>query len=138
LRKPATGSTIRGSPDEKARSPRTISQSKSALSAPGKIESQIQAGAAVADSPRKNHCDALTARNHMAKSDDLPGLTDKIATRLAIKPQVFIIHPAELKVLRSMTDQELRSLADKHGWRVVRRLGGRQIEFYNDAGTRAE
>jgi len=83
-----------------------------------------------------NRCDALVGRSHMAGSDDLPGLTYKIAARLAIKPQVFIIHPAELRVLRSMADQELRSFAEKNGWRVVRRLGGRQIEFYNDAGAR--
>lgn len=73
----------------------------------------------------------------MAKCDDLPGLTDKITARLATKPQVFIIHPAELRVLRSLTDHELRSLAARNGWRVVRRLGGRQIEFYNDAGSRS-
>ena len=36
-----------------------------------------------------------------------------------------------------MTDTELRSLAAENGWRVVRRLGSRQIQFYNDAGTRA-
>lgn len=73
----------------------------------------------------------------MGRTDDLPGLTDKITARLATKPEVLVIHPAELRVLRSITDQELRSFAEKNGWRVVRRLGGRQIEFYNDAGTRA-
>jgi len=35
-----------------------------------------------------------------------------------------------------MSDHELRSFAAKNGWRVVRRVGGRQIEFYNDAGAR--
>jgi hypothetical protein len=75
-------------------------------------------------------------RNQMPTNDDLPGLTDKIAARLASKPEVLIIHPAELRVLRSMTNQELRSFAETNGWSVVRRLGGRQIEFYNDAGTR--
>ncbi|MBV9618953.1 MAG: hypothetical protein JO201_07040 [Verrucomicrobia bacterium] len=69
-------------------------------------------------------------------NDNLPGLTNKIAVRLANKPEVLIIHPAELQVLRSMTDQELRLIAKKNGWHVVRRLGGRQIEFYNDAGAR--
>jgi hypothetical protein len=73
----------------------------------------------------------------MGRNDDLPGLADKIAARLATKPEVLIIHPAELRVLRSITDKELRSFAEKNGWRVVRRLGGHQIEFYNDAGTRA-
>jgi hypothetical protein len=79
---------------------------------------------------------AVNAANQMPTNDDLPGLTDKIAARLASKPEILIIHPAELRVLRSMTDHELRLIAKKNGWRVVRRLGGRQIEFYNDAGTR--
>ena len=72
----------------------------------------------------------------MEKIDGLAGLTSKIAARLATKPEIFIIHPAELRILRSMSDQDLRTLAAENGWRVVRRLGGRQIEFYNDASTR--
>jgi hypothetical protein len=73
----------------------------------------------------------------MGNNSDLSGLADKIAARLARKPQIFIMHPAELRILRSMSDHELRSFAAKNGWRVVRRVGGRQIEFYNDAGARA-
>jgi hypothetical protein len=72
----------------------------------------------------------------MEKTSGFDGLTQKIAARLAIKPEIFIIHPAELRILRSISDQDLRGLAAENGWRVVRRLGGRQIEFYNDAGTR--
>lgn len=72
----------------------------------------------------------------MEKIDGLDGLTKKIAARLAIKPEIFIIHPAELRILRSMSDQDLRAVAAGNGWRVVRRLGGRQIEFYNDASMR--
>ncbi len=72
----------------------------------------------------------------MEKIDGLTGLTSKIAARLAIKPEIFIIHPAELRILRSMSDQDLRVLSAKNGWRMVRRLGGRQIEFYNDASAR--
>jgi branched-subunit amino acid aminotransferase/4-amino-4-deoxychorismate lyase len=72
----------------------------------------------------------------MENNKELPGLADKIAARLAIKPQVFITHPAELRILRSITDRELRSFAARQGWRIVRRVGGRQIEFYNDAGAR--
>lgn len=71
------------------------------------------------------------------KDRELSGVLKKIAVRLAIKPEITIIHPAELRILRSMTDKELRSVAVSKGWRIVRRLGGRQIEFYNDAGTRA-
>ena len=72
----------------------------------------------------------------MEKIDGLDGLTKKVAARLAIKPEIFIIHPAELRILRSISDQDLRALAAENGWRVVRRLGGRQIEFYNDASAR--
>jgi len=72
----------------------------------------------------------------MRRNSDLPGLAEKIATRLALKSEVYIIHPAELRILRSITDEELRSFAARRGWRIVRRLGGRQIEFYNDAGVR--
>jgi len=70
--------------------------------------------------------------------DDLAAVTSKIAATLADKPQIFITHPAELKVLRTMTDEQLRTFAAGHGWRAVRRLGGRQLEFYNDAGARAQ
>ena len=72
----------------------------------------------------------------MRRNNDLAGLAEKIAARLAIKSEVYINHPAELHALRSVTDEELRSFAARNGWRVVRRLGGRQVEFYNDAGVR--
>jgi hypothetical protein len=71
----------------------------------------------------------------MEKINGLAGLTNKIAARLAVQSEVFIQHPAELRIVRSMSDQDLRALAAQHGWRVVRRVGGRQIEFYNDAGA---
>ena len=73
----------------------------------------------------------------MGKIDGLAGLANKIAARLAIKPEIFIIHPAELRILRLMSDQDVRAFAAENGWRVVFRLGGRQIEFYNDASARA-
>jgi hypothetical protein len=72
----------------------------------------------------------------MEKTDGLDGLTKKIAARLATKPEIFILHPAELRILRAISDKDLRGLAAANGWRVVRRLGGRQIEFYNDASAR--
>jgi hypothetical protein len=67
----------------------------------------------------------------------LAGLREKISARLAIKPEIFIAHPAELRALRSLSDQDLRAFAAANGWRVIRRVGGRQIEFYNDASTRS-
>jgi len=69
--------------------------------------------------------------------DNLPGLIAKISSALATRPEIFITHPAELRILRSLSDEELRQFAAEHGWRVVRRIGGRQIEFYNDATVRA-
>src|SRR4029077_5488817 len=74
----------------------------------------------------------------MVGNVELPGLAAKISARLAVKPEILIMHPAELRVLRSLSDKEVRQFAAEHGWRVVRRLGGRQIEFYNDASQRAE
>jgi hypothetical protein len=73
----------------------------------------------------------------MAGNEELPGLAAKISARLAVKPEIFIMHPAELRVLHSLADKEVRQFAAEHGWRVVRRLGGRQIEFYNDASVHA-
>jgi len=69
-------------------------------------------------------------------SEHLPALTTKISAALATRPQVFITHPAELRIISAMSDAELRGFAAEHGWRAVRRIGGRQIEFYNDAGVR--
>jgi hypothetical protein len=61
-----------------------------------------------------------------------------IAESLARRPQHFITHPAELKLFHSVSDADLRQFAHERGWRVVRRIGGRQIEFYNDAHERLE
>ena len=65
----------------------------------------------------------------------LPAMIAKIAQVLAIKPAYFITHRAELRIVESLSDGELRDVAREHGWRIVRRIGGRQIEFYNDAGV---
>ena len=85
----------------------------------------------------EKNCRAVFPNPLMEKINGLTGLTSKIAERLANKSEIFIIHPAELRILRSMSDQDLRAFAAQNGWRLVRRVGGRQIEFYNDAGARA-
>jgi hypothetical protein len=66
---------------------------------------------------------------------DLPGLAAKIERVLAVKPEYFITHPSELNVVRALSPEELYNFALERGWRVVRRVGGRQIEFYKDAGV---
>ena len=69
-------------------------------------------------------------------SPNLIAVETKIARVLSTKPECFITHPAELAALKSMSSDEIEEFAIDHGWRVVSRLGGRQIEFYNDAGAR--
>jgi hypothetical protein len=61
-----------------------------------------------------------------------------IAKCLSTRPEYFVTHPSELRLFQSVDDAALRRFAHRHGWRVIRRIGGRQIEFYNDAQTRFE
>jgi hypothetical protein len=68
--------------------------------------------------------------------EELPGVAAKIARVLARQSEYVVTQPAELRILREMSDTEVREFARNHGWRVIRRLGGRQIEFYNDASER--
>ena len=69
--------------------------------------------------------------------NDLPALATKIGGRLSISSEYVVTQPAELRVLRGFSEGELREFAANHGWRIIRRLGGRQMEFYNDASVRA-
>ena len=68
--------------------------------------------------------------------DNLPALAAKIRATLAVKPEIFITHPAELRILHAMGGEQLRQFAAENGWCIVRRVGGRQIEFYSDVGAR--
>jgi hypothetical protein len=65
--------------------------------------------------------------------EQLPALAAKIAEALSTKSEYLVTQPAELRILRGMSDAEIGNFAASHGWRVVSRLGGRQIEFYNAA-----
>jgi hypothetical protein len=67
--------------------------------------------------------------------EQLPAVITKIARMLAVKPEYFVTHLSELRIVQALSDSELRDLAQKHGWRFVRRVGGRQVAFYNDAGV---
>ena len=67
--------------------------------------------------------------------EQLPAVIAKIAQMLAVKPEYFVTHPSELRVVRALSNEELRDITRQHGWRFVRRVGGRQIEFYNDAAV---
>jgi len=70
--------------------------------------------------------------------EHLSAIAAKIAAVLSNKAEYFVTQPAELRVLRGMSEAEIEDSAGTHGWRVVRRLGGRQIEFYNDASQGSE
>jgi hypothetical protein len=67
---------------------------------------------------------------------NLIAVENKIARVLSTRPECFITHPTELAALKSMSLDELEGFALDNGWRIVSRLGGRQVEFYNDAGAR--
>ena len=69
-------------------------------------------------------------------SDQLSALEAKISGELSRRPECFITHPAEVRVLQQLEVDELQEFAHRHGWRVVRRLGGRQLQFYNDTNER--
>jgi hypothetical protein len=68
--------------------------------------------------------------------NDLPALAAKIGGRLSMSSEYIVTQSAELRVLRGMSEEEIGEFAKSHGWRIIRRLGGRQIEFYNDASVR--
>jgi hypothetical protein len=67
---------------------------------------------------------------------NLIAVENKIVRVLSTRPECLITHPTELAALKSMSLDELERFALDNGWRAVSRLGGRQIEFYNDAGAR--
>jgi hypothetical protein len=69
--------------------------------------------------------------------EHLPAIAAKIAKMLSAKSEYFVTQPAELRILREMSEDELTDFAESRGWRVVRRLGAHQFEFYNDASLRA-
>jgi len=66
----------------------------------------------------------------------LAALAAKIAKALSCGSEYVVTQPVELRILREMSEAEVSEFAKSHGWRVIRRLGGRQIEFYNDASQR--
>ena len=68
--------------------------------------------------------------------EELTALAAKAAKVLSRSSEYVVTQPAELRVLRQMSLAELDEFAKRHGWRAIRRLGGKQIELYNDASVR--
>ena len=71
----------------------------------------------------------------MTAQEQLPAVIEKISRMLAVKPEYFVTHPSQLRVVQALSPRHLADFARQHGWRVVRRVGGRQIEFYKDASV---
>ncbi len=69
-------------------------------------------------------------------SEDLAALEAKISATLALRPECFVTQPRELRIVQRMTANELQDFAQENGWRVIRRVGGRQFQFYNDTYAR--
>ena len=69
-------------------------------------------------------------------SDHLSAIETKIAAELRRRPECFITRPTETRALGALSLEELQRFANERGWRVVRRLGGRQFQFYNDTNER--
>ena len=67
--------------------------------------------------------------------DQLPAVIAKIERMLAMKPEYLVVHPSEVRAVTALSNERLQEITRQHGWRVVRRVGGRQIEFYNDAAV---
>ncbi|HEY2713139.1 MAG TPA: hypothetical protein VGI60_11545 [Chthoniobacterales bacterium] len=56
-----------------------------------------------------------------------------IAQRLAVRPEHFVTQSNERQLFQALSGDDLRRFVRGHGWRVVRRIGGRQIDFHNEA-----
>ncbi len=69
-------------------------------------------------------------------SDDLSAMETKSSGELSRRPECFITHPSEVRLLQQLDAGQLTEFANRNGWRVVRRLGGRQLQFYNDTTER--
>ncbi|HSV61703.1 MAG TPA: hypothetical protein VLH83_00020 [Chthoniobacterales bacterium] len=67
--------------------------------------------------------------------DQLPAVIAKIERMLAKKPEYLVAQPSELRAVAALSNERLQEIARQNGWRVVRRVGGRQIEFYDDAAV---
>jgi branched-subunit amino acid aminotransferase/4-amino-4-deoxychorismate lyase len=69
--------------------------------------------------------------------NQLNAMLAKIDSVLAERPECFITHPTELKILHGVSSDDLRQLARERGWRLIARVGGRVLEFYNDVTVQA-
>ncbi len=70
------------------------------------------------------------SHNHTPRGESLESHRH---ARLSIKSEYVVTQPAEVRILGEMSEAGVREFAKSHGWGVIRRLGGRQIEFYTDA-----
>jgi hypothetical protein len=125
------------SPHGKAKRARTVTQPKGA-NCPGRdTKSEGQDAAPFPGATARTRQETGSGNEALIQViEHLSALTAKIEAALAVRPEMSITHRAELRVLSAMSENDLRKFATEHGWRHVRRIGGRQIEFYNDASAR--
>jgi hypothetical protein len=116
---------------------RSVAESESASGAAAKAEPQSETASAIIGTDVGTSVKYGQNQADVNPLDNLPALAAKIRATLSAKPEIFITHPAELRILREMSDEQLRQFATENGWLSVRRVGGRQIEFYNDASVSA-
>ncbi len=69
-------------------------------------------------------------------AEDLLAIAAKISNELSRRPEYFVTHPREVRVLHELTPHALKEFAQTNGWRVITRVGGRQYQFYNDTYAR--
>jgi hypothetical protein len=123
----------------KTKRTRTFPKSQSASCLERKIKSKTEAAAYAG---QKKSLDPSPHYRPVVREDvmheHLPALAAKIAAILSDTPEYLVTQRAELRILRGMSEADIRNFAASHGWGVVKRLGGRQIEFYNDASVRAK
>ena len=121
----------------KTKRTRTFPRSQSASCLERKIKSKTEAAAYAGEKKSldlSQHYQRVVGADVM--HEHLPALAAKIAAILSDTQEYLVTQPAELRILQGMSEADIGNFAASHGWRVVQRLGGRQIEFYNDAGVR--
>ena len=67
------------------------------------------------------------SRSHPTSS--LHACLDHVDRRVGRANTVTIQHPAELRIFEGLTPSELSAAAARHNLRIVRRMGGEQLEF---------
>ena len=69
----------------------------------------------------------------MFSNSDLYSNLERIDRRVGRATSVIIQHPVELRVFEGLTPSELSAASAQYDLQIVRRMGGRQLEFTRSA-----